>query len=98
MDPETRRRVETLGGIFNYHSGFPWNPVYPGTGCGVVYGESGSNGGGDCDLRPAVYLGGAGNDYSNDAFRSSGGNFAVGDRVLAERRLLAHRSTRWFRV
>jgi hypothetical protein len=69
----------TLSGILNYHSGFPWNPVYPGTGCGVVYAESGSNGGGwNCDLRPAAYLGGAGNDYSNDAFRSPGGNFPNG--------------------
>jgi hypothetical protein len=69
----------TLSGILNYHSGFPWNPEYKGVGCGVVYAESGSNGGGwNCDLRPAAYLGGAGSDYSDDAFRSTGGNFPDG--------------------
>lgn len=69
----------TLSGILNARSGFPWTPLYKGPGCGVVYAESGSNGGGwNCDLRPAAYLGGAGSDYSNDAFRRPGGNFPNG--------------------
>ena len=53
--------------------------MYNNIGCGVVYAESGRNGGGwNCALRPAAYLGGAGNDYSNDAFRQPGGNFQNG--------------------
>ena len=70
----------TISGILNAHSGFPWTPVYNNIGCGVVYAESGSNGGGwNCALRPAAYLGGAGNDYSIDAFRQ-------GRRQLPQRR------------
>ena len=69
----------TISGILNAHSGFPWTPVYNNIGCGVVYAESGSNGGGwNCALRPAAYLGGAGSDYSIDAFRRAGGNFPNG--------------------
>jgi hypothetical protein len=69
----------TISGIINAHSGFPWTPVYNNIGCGVVYAESGSNGGGwNCALRPAAYLGGAGSDSSIDAFRRPGGNFPGG--------------------
>jgi hypothetical protein len=64
----------TISGIFNAHSGFPWTPVYKNIGCGVVYAESR----GDCDLRPAAYLGGALNEYGDDAFRTPGGNFPGG--------------------
>jgi hypothetical protein len=72
----------TIGGILNAHSGFPWTPVYNNIGCGVVYAESGSNGGGwNCALRPAAYLGGAGSDSGNDAFRQPGGNFPGGGRA-----------------
>jgi hypothetical protein len=68
-----------ISGILNAHSGFPFTPVYKNIGCGVVYAESGANGGGwNCDLRPASYLGGAGDDYGIDAFRSAGGNFPNG--------------------
>ncbi len=59
--------------------GLPWTPVYKNIGCGVVYAESGANGGGwQCDLRPAAYLGGAGGDYGIDAFRQPGGSFPNG--------------------
>ncbi len=69
----------TISGILNATSGYPWTPVYNNIGCGVVYAESGSNGGGwNCALRPASYLGGAGSDYSNEAFRRAGGNFPGG--------------------
>jgi hypothetical protein len=69
----------TISGILNAHSGFPWTPVYNNIGCGVVYAESGANGGGwNCALRPAAYPGGALSDYGIDAFRRAGGNFPNG--------------------
>ena len=67
----------TISGIFNAHSGFPWTPEYKGIGCGVVYAESR----GECDLRPAAYLGGALNEHGDDAFRRAGGNFPGGGSV-----------------
>ncbi len=51
----------SLSGIWNVHTGFPWNPVYNTTG--VYY--QGSN---YSSLRPAVYLGGAGTSTSNSNF------------------------------
>lgn len=60
-------------GIFNYHTGFPWTPLYSNTSCNVVYANSGY-----CNLRPSTYLGGAGTDYSNDTFQKSNGNFPNG--------------------
>ena len=53
----------SLSGIFNIHSGFPWTPV-------VNF--SGSLYCGSCSYSslPAVYLGGAGNNTSNDAFKT----------------------------
>jgi len=62
-----------LTGILNYHTGFPWTPLYTNTGCNVVYANSGY-----CNLRPSAYLGGAGTDYSNDAFKRPNGNFPNG--------------------
>ena len=50
-----------LGGIFNVHSGFPFNPVYNTTG--PYYQGSGYGA-----LRPAKYLGGAGTSTSNSTF------------------------------
>jgi hypothetical protein len=64
----------TISGIFNAHSGFPWTPVYAGLGCGVIYGGSRGN----CDLRPASYLGGALEEFGDDAFKRPGGNFPGG--------------------
>jgi len=59
----------SLSGILNVHSGFPWTPAYSnGTNCNLIY-----QGSGDCTLRPAAYLGGAGSDYSNSAFESGPG-------------------------
>ena len=60
-------------GILNWHTGFPWTPLYANTGCNVVYPNSGY-----CNLRPANYLGGAGTDYSNSSFIRQGGNFPNG--------------------
>ncbi len=51
----------SLGGIFNAHSGFPFNPVYNTTG--PYYQGSGYGA-----LRPAAYLGGAGKKTNNSVF------------------------------
>jgi hypothetical protein len=63
----------TISGIFNLHTGFPWTPMafFGGSGnmyCGICYGY---------DHLPAVYLGGAGNSTSNDAYMT-GSNFPAG--------------------
>ena len=62
-----------VSGIWNWHSGFPWSPLYSNTGCNIIY-----LGSGYCNLRPAAYLGGAGTDYSNDTFMRPTGNFPNG--------------------
>jgi hypothetical protein len=62
----------SLSGIFNWHTGFPWTPVY-NTSASLY-----CNSCGYFQLLPAAYLGGAGHDYSNDAFKS-GPN--VGDGI-----------------
>lgn len=57
----------SLSGIFNLHSGFPWNPVLPIPGS--LYCST-------CpytQLLPAAYLGGAGHSTSNAAFKSGPG-------------------------
>ena len=61
-------------GILNWHTGFPWTPLYTNTSCNVVYPNSNY-----CNLRPSNYLGGAGTDYSNNAFISrTNSNFPNG--------------------
>ncbi|MGH9582586.1 MAG: carboxypeptidase regulatory-like domain-containing protein, partial [Bryobacteraceae bacterium] len=62
-----------ITGILNWHTGFPWTPVYTNTGCNVVYPNSGY-----CNLRPDAYLGGMGTNYSNSTFMRSNGNFPNG--------------------
>ena len=57
-----------LSPIFNFNSGFPWTPVV-GTCISNVFGNV-------CPTRPTAYLGGAGASFSNDTFRSPGGNFS----------------------
>lgn len=57
----------TVSPIMNIHSGFPYNPTYGGIGCNAFYQNSG-----DCNLRPAAYLGGAGKSQSNDSFKNHG--------------------------
>ncbi len=57
----------SLSGIFNIHTGFPWNPTYnTNTDGGLYY-----NGSGYSSLRPAAYLGGAGMKTSNDTFKNA---------------------------
>ncbi|HZP07556.1 MAG TPA: carboxypeptidase-like regulatory domain-containing protein [Terracidiphilus sp.] len=58
----------TFSGIFNIHSGFPWSPVYSTVGNLYCSGCSEYT-----SLLPAAYLGGAGNDTSNDAYKSGPG-------------------------
>ena len=58
----------SLSGIFNWHTGFPWNPVYnANTGGSALY----YNGSGYGQIRPAAYTGGAGTDTSNSAFQAA---------------------------
>ena len=52
----------SLSGIFNLHTGFPFNPVY-NTTTNPYY-----QGAGYTQLRPAAYLGGAGSKTSNSIF------------------------------
>ncbi|MGB6191608.1 MAG: TonB-dependent receptor, partial [Terracidiphilus sp.] len=54
----------SLSGIFNDHSGFPFNPVYNAVTSGGLY----YNGSGYSQLRPAQYLGGAGRKTNNGSF------------------------------
>jgi hypothetical protein len=67
----------SLSGILTAHSGFPWTPVSYST-CDMVYQGGACTNGGTTQLRPAQYLGGAGQDYSNSRFLSPGGNFPNG--------------------
>jgi hypothetical protein len=69
----------SFSGIFNAHSGFPWSPVFNGT-CNLVYnnGACYPNNGGNTQLLPAAYLGGAKSSYTNYTFLSAGGNFPNG--------------------
>ena len=66
----------TLSPIFNFHSGFPYNPTFQdGIGCNAFYQNSGN-----CNLRPTSYTGGAGSSQSTDTFKNkagqSGSNFS----------------------
>ena len=58
----------SISGIYNIHSGFPWNPV--SNGANAYYDQSGYG-----SLRPSAYFGGAGHDYSNKAFKPGAGGF-----------------------
>jgi len=54
----------SLSGIFNWHTGFPINPLYNTNTSGGLY----CNGSGYGSLRPAAYKGGAGSSTSNSTF------------------------------
>ncbi len=66
----------SFSGILNAHSGFPWSPVFNST-CNLIYnnGACYPNNGGNSQLLPAQYLGGAKTTYSNSTFLSPCGNF-----------------------
>ncbi len=63
----------TFSPIFNYHSGFPYNPTYGGISCNAFYPNNG-----DCSLRAGAYLGGAGSSQSTDTFKTGAGHFPNG--------------------
>ncbi|HUA97489.1 MAG TPA: TonB-dependent receptor [Terracidiphilus sp.] len=58
----------SVSGIFNLHSGFPWSPVISTVGGSLYCSTCGYT-----QLLPAAYLGGAGHDTSNDAYKSGPG-------------------------
>jgi hypothetical protein len=62
----------------NYHSGFPWTPVFNIGNCDIVYSggncQSGTNG----QLLPAQYLGGAVDSHINGTYLGLGGQFPKG--------------------
>ena len=56
-----------LSGIYNWHTGFPFNPIYDVNTSGGLY----YNGSGYTALRPAGYTGGAGTSTGNHTFMQS---------------------------
>lgn len=61
-----------LGAIVTLNSGFPWTPISGacqslGVGLDQI-----------CNVRPAAFKGGAGNDFSTSTFQRPGGNFPGG--------------------
>jgi hypothetical protein len=64
----------SLSGIFNIHSGFPWSPMVNVNGGNTYCAQCGYG-----SLFPAAYLGGAGNNTSNNAFKTvANSNFPKG--------------------
>jgi hypothetical protein len=57
----------SLSGIWNWHTGFPWNPVYN------IVANTYYNGSGYSQLRPAASRGGAGKNTSNEVFEGRNG-------------------------
>lgn len=57
----------TLSGIWNWHTGFPWNPVYNTVSNTYYQGSPYSQ------LRPTAQMGGAGQDTSNAVFEGING-------------------------
>jgi hypothetical protein len=63
-----------ISGIYNWHTGFPWTPIYSNYSCNIVYSNSGY-----CSLRPDRTQAGFGTDYSNSNFQNPPNrNFANG--------------------
>jgi len=62
-----------FSGIVQYHTGFPWTPIYSNTGCNVVYVGSGY-----CALRPAAKIASGTGDTGNDTFKRPSGQFPLG--------------------
>ncbi|MGO8759690.1 MAG: carboxypeptidase regulatory-like domain-containing protein [Terracidiphilus sp.] len=64
--------------IFNFHSGFPFSPVYGnGIACNAFYAGS-CNNGGNGSLRPVAYKGGASTTQSTGLFKATNGQFTGG--------------------
>ncbi len=63
-----------ISGILNWHTGYPWSPIYNAIpGGNLVYPNSGYG-----SLRPAGSTGGFGTDSSNSTFQQANGNFPNG--------------------
>ncbi|MGA3133413.1 MAG: carboxypeptidase-like regulatory domain-containing protein [Terracidiphilus sp.] len=80
----------TFSPIFNYHSGFPYNPTYGGIACNAFYQNSGN-----CNLRPSAYAGGAGKTQANDSFKTSAGHFANGGTAYFTAPNVVSNNTSW---
>jgi hypothetical protein len=64
----------SLSGIFNWHSGFPWNPEVSVQNGSLYCGQCGYG-----TVFPVTYFGGAGSSTSNDAFKTvANSNFPNG--------------------
>ena len=58
----------SVSGMLNWHTGFPWNPVFSTVGGSLYCSTCGYS-----ELLPGAYLGRAGHDTSNDAYKSGTG-------------------------
>ena len=70
----------SLSGIFNWHSGFPWTPIYTNIDgnniCSITYNTGcGAPNGSLFQFRPLTYAGGAGSSQSISTFEKPNGNF-----------------------
>jgi hypothetical protein len=68
----------SISGIFNWHSGFPFSPVFNAGTCDIVYQGGNCQNGTSGQLLPVSYLGGAGSSFGNSTFLKAGGNFPNG--------------------
>jgi hypothetical protein len=75
----------SVSGIFNWHTGFPWNPVYNiNAGGSQLY----YNGSGYGQLRPAGIVGGAGTNTDNNAFmQATNPNFGGNGTTYAQEKI-----------
>lgn len=71
----------SLSGIFNWHTGFPWTPEITNGVTDLYY--QGSNNHGYNSLRPAAYLGGAGSNLGNNAYKQGSPNLNFPKDALA---------------
>jgi hypothetical protein len=62
-----------ITGILNWHTGFPFSPLYSATGCNVIY--TGSQ---YCDLLPGAMIQSPNIDESVDTFKEPNGYFTGG--------------------
>ena len=68
----------TFSGIMNYHTGFPYSPVFNAGTCDIIYQGGNCQNGTNGQLLPAQYLGGAVTSHINGTFLGQGGQFPNG--------------------
>ena len=68
----------TFSGIMNYHSGFPYSPVFNIGNCDIIYQGGNCQNGTNGSLLPAQYLGGAKTSHVNGTYLGLGGQFPNG--------------------